>query len=90
MNSVPPLLFTFGPRRPSDVKTYARQLELDQTTFEACVDSRRYSELVNSQLREAFGFGFRGTPSFMINETVLAGPPNYVQLKSIVENILAN
>lgn len=84
------LLFSLGPSRLSDVANYADQLGLDQTTFETCVDSRQYSDLVNEQLREAYGFGFRGTPSFMINETVLAGPPGYEQLVSIVEDILAN
>lgn len=84
------ILFTFGPSRPSDVVDYANQIGLDQTTFETCVDSRQYSELVNEQLREAFGFGFRGTPSFLINETFLAGPPSYEQLRSIVESILTS
>lgn len=84
------ILFTFGPSHPSDVVDYANQIGLDQTTFETCVDSRQYFELVNEQLREAFGIGFRGTPSFLINETVLAGPPSYEQLRSLVESILTS
>jgi protein-disulfide isomerase len=43
---------------------------------------------VEDQMREAFGHGFRGTPSFMINDTPLAGPPSYEYLISVIEGQL--
>ena len=39
-------------------------------------------------MKEAFGLGFRGTPSFMINDTPLAGPPTYDLLMSLVRDQL--
>lgn len=84
------LLFVNGPSSLGDMRAYANQLGLDAEQFDRCTDSRQHADLVESQLREALQIGFVGTPSFMVNETALAGPPSYAQLVSLIEDALAS
>jgi protein-disulfide isomerase len=84
------LLYAVSPSRPAAMEDYASQLGLDQEEFGSCHSNRTYAALVDTQMQEAFQIGFRGTPSFMINETPLAGPPSYEQLKGMIDSILAN
>jgi protein-disulfide isomerase len=81
-------LFAISPSRPNQAYDVAAQLGLDQAQFEQCYDSRQYRGLVQAQLREALNIGFRGTPSFVVNDTPLAGPPTYDFLVSIIEGYL--
>ena len=67
---------------------FAEQLGLDTEAFSQCFESHGYRDVVEDQMREAFGLGFRGTPSFMINDTPLAGPPTFEYLISVVEGQL--
>jgi protein-disulfide isomerase len=83
------ILFANSPSNRGDVLQYANHLGLDQSKFETCIESRQYAALVQSQIREAHGFGLRGTPSFVINDIPLAGPPSFDQLAGIVEALLA-
>jgi protein-disulfide isomerase len=84
------MLYTFAPSQPREMNSYASQLDLDLIQFDECTTSRQYAELVESQMQEAFQIGFRGTPSFLVNETPLAGPPSYGQLKTMIDTILTN
>lgn len=81
-------LFQISPSRPADAHAVAAELGLDQQQFQQCYDSRQYRGLVQAQLREALEIGFRGTPSFVVNDTPLAGPPTYGFLVSIIEGYL--
>ncbi len=83
------LLFLEGPTRASQMTGFAASLGLDASQFEACFEGRAYANLVQVQTGEAFSLGLRGTPSFQVNDTLLAGPPNYDQLVRIIDSILA-
>ena len=67
---------------------FANQLGLDVEAFDLCFEGRGYRDAIEDQMREAFGHGFRGTPSFMINDTPLAGPPIFELLVSLIEEQL--
>ncbi len=82
------LLFDAAPTGRRQMVGFAEQLGLDTEAFSLCFESRGYRAAVEDQMREAFGHGFRGTPSFMINDTPLAGPPTYQLLMSLVEDQL--
>ena len=82
------LLFEAAPTSKGQMVGFAEQLGLDAETFGQCFESRGYRDAVQDQMREAFGYGFRGTPSFMINDTPLAGPPSYEYLISVIEGQL--
>jgi protein-disulfide isomerase len=74
------LLFERAPRLGTrDLKSYAAELGLDQASFEECLDTGTHRETVNLDRVEAQRKGFRGTPSFTVNEQPLIGPnPNFM------------
>ena len=82
------LLFDAAPTGKGQMVGFAEQLGLDVAAFGKCFESGGYQDAVEDQMIEAFGHGFRGTPSFMINDTPLAGPPTYEYLISVVEGQL--
>jgi protein-disulfide isomerase len=57
----------------SDVKALARQLGLDQRRFDQCLDSGRFTEQVQNDMREAQTVGVTGTPALFINGVPLQG-----------------
>ena len=81
-------LFDAAPTSAGQMVGFAGRLSLDVDAFSQCFASRGYRDPVRDQMREAFGHGFRGTPSFMINDTPLAGPPSYEYLISVIESQL--
>jgi protein-disulfide isomerase len=47
-------------------KQYAAGLGLDASSFNACVDSAKYSDKVNKDLQDGTNYGASGTPTFFI------------------------
>ena len=82
------LLFAAAPTTPGQMVPFAGQLGLDLEEFSGCYDGRGYRQAVEDQMREAFAHGFRGTPSFIVNDTPMAGPPSYELLIATIENYL--
>ena len=84
------LLYDNAPAiRVDDLKTYAIQLGLDAEQFNQCLDSGQNRAKVSQNLNEARQLGLPGTPSFLVNDQRLAGPPTYESLKSIIEQAIA-
>ena len=54
-------------------KNAAKALGLDQAEFAKCFDERRHLESIFQDRREANGWGFHGTPGFILMQTV-GGP----------------
>lgn len=74
----------------NDLKEYAAKLGLDSETFEQCLDSRQNRAKVELNLTEARGYGFPGTPSFLVNGQKLVGPPSFEALQVAIDAILAD
>lgn len=53
--------------------TYATDIGLDTDTFAECLNSGKYTELVQAQLQEGFELGVSGTPTFFINGNIFVG-----------------
>ncbi|MBK5291866.1 MAG: thioredoxin domain-containing protein [Acidobacteriia bacterium] len=51
----------------------ARKLELDMSSFESCLSSRKYKAKVEQDLEEGTKAGVEGTPAFFINGVFLSG-----------------
>lgn len=83
------IAFENAPRLSSSaLKEYAVQIGLDQEQFDQCLESGKYQVDVENELNSAIEFGFRGVPSFMVNEERLIGPPSFEQLELIINDFL--
>lgn len=83
------LAYAHGDIREEALLSYARALPLDATAFETCLNSDRHRATVQRDVDEARELRLRGTPSFVLEERVLPGPPTYERLAAIVDAALA-
>jgi protein-disulfide isomerase len=72
------------------LKAAAAGLQLDTAKFSHCLDSHRHAATVERDLDDALAHRFRGTPSFLINEQPLIGPPSFEILQQTIDAILAS
>ena len=73
----------------SELKSYAVQIGLNTTQFDPCLDLGQDKAKVNQSMAEARGYGFIGTPSFIVNGQKVIGPASFSQFKSLIDPILA-
>ena len=69
-----------------DLQQYAAEIGLETGDFNECLDSGRYINYVNNDLRAARGEGARGTPSFMINGQAASASGDALAI--LIESIL--
>jgi protein-disulfide isomerase len=69
----------------SRLKEYAGQLGLDTSAFGACVDTRRYREVVEQETQRGRERGVRYTPTFIVNGQTLVGAVEFSQLSQIID-----
>ena len=77
-----------GTFQPEHLKGFARELGLDQEAFDQCLDSHKHIDLILQQREEAEEAGFRGTPSFLVNGTLVPGYLPFEQFQPIIEQAL--
>jgi protein-disulfide isomerase len=63
---------------------------LDSTLFNQCLDSGKHQSTGDQDLQDAYRRRFRGTPSFLVNDQPLAGPPNFLLLQGLIDPMLSN
>ena len=73
----------------SDLKSYAAQLGLNTAQFNQCLDSEQDKAKIDQSMTEARGYGFIGTPAFVVNGQKVIGPASFAQFKSMIDPILA-
>jgi len=74
-------------------KEFATKLDLNQEQFDTCLDSGKYMEEINNDLRDGRSYGISGTPGFFIgNEEIgfvkLNGAQPFEAFKSIIDSQL--
>ena len=72
----------------SDLKAYAVQAGLNAQKFNQCLDSGQHQADVQNEMQDAYAHGFQATPSFLVNDKPLIGPPSYEQLAAAVDEAL--
>jgi protein-disulfide isomerase len=72
----------------SDLQSYAIAIGLDQAAFDSCLESGRFRELVQQDLRAAQDAGARGTPTFLINGQQAF--PSYQSMSATIQEILGS
>ena len=74
---------------PSDLKADAKQLGLDTSKFDQCLDSDKYGKVIEADLAQGKMLGVQGTPAFYINGRPLDGAVPYTSFASIIDEELA-
>ncbi len=71
-----------------DLKLYAKDLGLDTTKFNDCLDSGEMASEVEKDFRDGSRYGVGGTPAFFINGTPLSGAQPYSVFERTIEQEL--
>lgn len=74
----------------TNLKSYAKDLGLNQTQFDSCLDSGKYASRVNQQSTEAEAAGLTGTPGTFINNQFINGAYPYETFKSVIDGLIKN
>ena len=69
---------------------YADELQLDNDSFTACLDSGKFSADVRQDVSDGQAVGVTGTPAFFINGRFLNGAVPYEQFAAIIDEELAS
>lgn len=56
---------------------YAKNMQLEETVFSSCIDSGKYIEEINNDLRDGRDYGVSGTPGFFVGNDQIG----YVEVK---------
>src|SRR5208337_3264027 len=72
------------------LKRYARELGLNQSRFNQCLDSGETASRVTQDLADGRALGVRATPTFFIGPRMIEGPMEFGQLSQLVEQALAS
>jgi protein-disulfide isomerase len=70
------------------LKQSAAALGMDATRFNACFDSHKYKDRVETDIREGNDAGVSGTPAFFINGRMLTGAQPFEAFKRIIDEEL--
>lgn len=71
----------------TDLKKYAKELGLNTSSFNACLDTSAKREIVDEHMREGYAKGIPGTPTFFVNDKMIT-TVNYDDIKAEIENQL--
>lgn len=78
-------LFAATELGPEQLKQYAVELGLDAEGFNACLDSAKYSQEVQSDIDDARAAGVNATPSFFVNGLPINGAVPFERFVELVE-----
>lgn len=70
-----------------NLKSFAGALGLDTEAFNACLDSGRYTSLVQEQAAFSSSIGVRSTPTFIINGTPVIGAQPFEVFEQLIESL---
>lgn len=72
-----------------NLKKFAGILKLDQTSFDACLDSGKYRDLVEKESKAGQELGVTGTPTTFINGVAAAGAIPFSDLSKKIDAALS-
>lgn len=74
----------------SDLKKYSKDIGLNQSKFDKCLDSGKYTKKVNDNQAYGSTVGVNGTPAFFINGIALSGAQPIGAFTEIIDTELVN
>ena len=72
-----------------NLKRFSRELGLDASKFNSCLDTDKYLDEVKKDSSDGRASGVTGTPGFLINGKLVVGALPYEQFESAIEAALA-
>jgi len=69
--------------------TYAQDLGLDMTSFEACMSDHKYQQDIQADVDFAIDLGIRSTPTFFINGIAIVGAQPLAVFQQVIDKELA-
>jgi len=73
-----------------NLKQFAGQLGLDEDAFSQCLDSGKYTDIVQQEKQMAQQLGIQSTPTFVINGRPVVGAQPFENFQQVIESILDN
>ena len=78
-----------GAFNKDNLKQFALDLGLDGDTFNECLDSGKYTQVVLEDTQVAQSIGVRSTPAFLINGTPMLGAQPFEAFQQVIDQMLA-
>ena len=72
----------------ADLKKTAADLGMDAAKFNACVDSRKFKTMIDTDIAAGQDAGVDGTPAFFINGRLISGAQPFAEFKKIIDEEL--
>lgn len=70
------------------LKTYAKELGLDENKFLADIAGKKYADLINQDLSDGIALKTSSTPTIFVGDKKLVGVPTYQELKALLDSKL--
>ena len=74
--------------KAADLKKWAKDIGLDPTKFDQCLDSEKYKNEVLKDKADGDAVSVQGTPTFFINGHVIGGAQPYPAFKNLIDSLL--
>lgn len=71
------------------MKEWAKELGLNTNDFNSCLDSDKYKNVVDEDMKAGQTAGVNGTPTFFVNGTILVGAQPFEAFKTLIDKELA-
>lgn len=79
-----------SPISVANLKTMAKDLGMDTTKFNKCLDDGTYAKQISEQQKEGQGLGVTGTPTFYINGLMVVGSLPQADFEKVIDAELKN
>lgn len=77
-----------GAFNKDNLKKFAEELRLNTSAFNECLDSGKYTQLIQDESSMASSIGVRSTPMFLINGQAIIGAQPYEIFQQTIDSLL--
>ena len=77
-----------GAFNKDNLKKVAKELGLDTSAFDDCIDSGKYTQLIEEESSMASSIGVRSTPTFLINGQPVVGAQPFEIFEQTIDSLL--
>ena len=77
-----------GAFNKDNLKKFAEELGLDTSAFNECLDSGKYTQLIQEESSMASSIGVRSTPTFLINGQAVVGAQPFEIFEQAIDSLL--